>query len=273
MRSWQYAILRRVLLPADAPAGPLLVHCDAFRTARLVPRTADQEALLAAHVENLRLLAAGRPVRVPAFNYDFCRTGVFDADRDPSQVGPITEHVRTQAAEWRTPTPVFNVAGWGDAPGGPLEPLLDPFGAGSFFEELAVVAWYGAPFSSTTLIHYAERRAGGPAYRYDKDFHGEVTQGGRTDRVTLRYHVRPLGFELEYDWPRLAREADDAGVRRRLDERGIVHWAPAAELVELWAGALRADPLALLEPATRERAARELERLGRRFELADFEQA
>lgn len=242
-----------------------------------MPRMADPAAMLAAHVDNLRVLAAGRPVWVPTFNYDFCRTGLFDADRDPSQVGPITERVRGHAAEWRTPTPVFNVAGWGEAPrgGDVLAPIVDPFGDGSLFEDLTarsgIVAWYGAPFASTTLIHHAERRAGGTPYRYDKDFQGEVTHGGRAHRVTLRYHVRPLGFELEYDWPRLAAEADAAGIRRPLDGRGIVTWAPAAALAELWTGALRRDPLALLDLATRDRVARELERLGRRFELADFE--
>ncbi|MGE3361691.1 MAG: hypothetical protein AB7O92_34155 [Acidimicrobiia bacterium] len=50
-------------------------------------------------------------------------------------------------------------------------------------------------------------------------------------------------------------------------------WAPARALRTHWVGALTADPLALLDADARAWVEPMLERLGRRFELCDFEPA
>lgn len=266
-----------IALPPSAPPGPVLVHCDALRAAAFVPRAVSRSELSSSHLEALKTLAQGRDIWVPTFNYDFLRTGQFDSSRDPSQVGPITEAFRLASARWRTPTPVFNFAGTGSQPAIAVDDgsVVDPFDSSSAFALVCSlqgsIAWYGALLSSTTLLHHAERASGDLRYRYDKLFGGFVTHQGRTTHVTLRYHVRPMGQHLDYDWPRLEREVLEAGVVRRMDRRGNPRWAPAQLLRDFWVAGMRQDPLALLDQESRAWVDRRLQELGRPFVLEDFE--
>lgn len=255
----------------------MLVHCDAFRAAGFVPRSRSRGELLSSHLDALERLAHGRDLWIPTFNYDFLRTGTFDSSSDPSQVGPITEAFRVSRAAWRTPTPVFNFAGTGGPPPTELEQgsVVDPFDSSSLFALAGSldgsVAWYGATLSSTTLLHHAERLAGGPIYRYDKPFRGVIRHEGCSTQLTLLYHVRPTGHHLDYDWPRLDRETIDAGVVRRIGNREHARWAPAQLLIDFWVARLREDPLALLDQESRAWVDPRLQQLGRPFLLGDFE--
>jgi aminoglycoside 3-N-acetyltransferase len=259
-----------------APSGPVLVHCDALRAAAFVPLSHSRGELLSSHLDTLEKLAHGRDLWVPTFNYDFLRTGTFDSSSDPSQVGPITEAFRVSRAMWRTPTPVFNFAGTGAPPPTDIGDgsVVDPFDSSSLFALAGSldgsVAWYGATLSSTTLLHHAERLAGGPIYRYDKLFRGVVRHQGSSTQLTLNYHVRPMGHHLDYDWPRLERETIEAGVVRRIGGREHARWAPARLLTDFWVGRLRDDPLALLDEESRTWVDRRLQALGRPFVIEDF---
>lgn len=223
------------------------------------------------------MAAAGRPLWMPAFNYRFLRSGTFDVAADPSEVGPLTEHYRTQAAGWRTPVPVFSIAGSGPPPRTAVAVEIDPFGADSDFAVLeragGVLLFYGAPFSTTTILHHAERSPSGPAYRYDKRFPGTVVLPDGTARVTvLLYHVRPAERHLDYDWDRLLADAVAAGICRvwEADLTRLVA-ASVRGLVGFWRERLATDRLYPLDARSREWVEPLLERLGRRFELADFE--
>ena len=254
-----------------------MIHCDALRAAAFVPRATSGRELLSSHLDALNTFAQGRDIWLPTFNYDFLRTGRFDSAADPSRVGPITEAFRTSRASWRTPTPVFTFAGVGERPGITLEDgsVADPFDDASAFALLCSgqgsVAWYGAQLSATTLLHHAERASGALGYRYDKLFEGSVAHLGRTAQVTLRYHVRPMGQHLDYDWPRLEQESLEAGVVRQLDRRGNARWAPAQLLRDFWVTAMRQDPFALLDQESRAWVDRRLRALGRSFAREDFE--
>jgi aminoglycoside 3-N-acetyltransferase len=263
-------------LAADLGQGPLFVHSDPFRTARLVPASRDRRTFLDSHVALLREIAGTRTLVIPGFNYDFPRTRRFDVAQDPVQLGPIPEHFRTTVSAWRTSIPIFSVCGIGEEPPVGWGEGTDPFGGDSVFAWLvdkdAVVMYYGDTFHYNTIVHHAERVAGGPLYRYDKIFSGTVRMAdGTTVAGSLDYHVRPLGKGLEYDWPRLLDEALAAGVCRRVEGRPEVLAASARELCALWVENLRSDPLSLLDAATLEWVRPELEKLGRRFEIGDFE--
>ncbi|MEZ5260650.1 MAG: AAC(3) family N-acetyltransferase [Acidimicrobiales bacterium] len=171
--------------------------------------------------------------------------------------------------------PVFSVCGTGAPfPGAaPGDGELDPFGDRSAFAALAeadgVIVWYGAPLSSTTMIHHAERSAGGPLYRYDKHFDGVTWAAGRQHRTSLRYHVRPWGRHLDYDWPRLAADLATHGILQPLRPEPVSHFRPRS-----------ADPLGGGSECRPARLARHrgpgwvellLDWLGRRFEHRDFE--
>ena len=263
-------------LVASSGSGPVFVHSDPFRTARIVKPVRDRNAFLDAHIDVLREAANGRDLWLPTFNYDFPRTHVFDVANSPSQLGPIPERFRVSAAEWRTPVPIFPVAGIGGQPGISWGDNTDPFGDESIFAELVrrdgVVLYYGDTFHYNTLVHFAERVAGGPVYRYDKTFRGTVVlDDGASIEGSLHYHVRPLGTGLDYDWPRLLQEALDAGVCQRLDEYPEILAASASKLCELWVSAMKRDRFALLDENTRKWAEPAIEEIGRRFVITDFE--
>lgn len=257
-------------------SGPTLVHSDVAQAIGAVAPTRDRATLLARHADLLEAVAGDRPLWVPVFHYGFTRTRRFDVTDDPSEVGALSEHVRTQRAQWRTEVPVFSVAGTGTRPDVPASGTVDPFDAQSAFGRLAdadgALVFHGAPFASCTFIHHVERLAGGPVYRYDKDFAGEVVAPHGTHACVLRYHVRPMGRHLEYDWPRLEADLAAAGVLRQVVARGArARVLRARDLRSFWAERLAEDPLHLLDADSRAWVAPEFERLHRRFRIADFE--
>jgi aminoglycoside 3-N-acetyltransferase len=267
---------RIAALIGEMGSGPVFVHIDAFRAARLIEPVRDRTAFLDAHVSLLRDATDGRALWCPTFNYEFGKSRVFDVAKSESQLGPVTERFRTAAAEWRTPIPIFTVAGIGGQPRQSWGEGTDPFGPGSMFGELVeadgVILYYGDTFDSNTLVHQAERVHGGPVYRYDKIFPGEVVMpDGERIRGSLVYHVRPLGTGLDYDWARLQEEALEAGVCRRLDGVPGILAASAKALHDRWVADIRRDPCALLDDKTRKWVEPAVEELGRRFVLTDFE--
>lgn len=256
--------------------GPVFVHSDPFRAARLVTPVRDRAAYLDSHISIMKEAAVGRVLWLPSFNYDFPKSHVFDVRASESQLGPLPERFRTHHAEWRTPIPMFSICGTGPAPLPSWGADTDPFGDDSIFAELVradgVVLYYGETFHYNTIVHFAERVSGGPVYRYDKFFPGKVVMAdGATLDGSLNYHVRPLGTGLDYDWQRLLDEAIAAGVCRRLDERPEVLAASARGLCELWVKDMRRDPFALLDEKTRKWVEPAMEELGRRFDIGDFE--
>lgn len=266
-----------IRLPSDAPSGVVLAHTDALRTRNLIEGKLDRAGFLNAQLEVIAELTDGRPTWFPTFNYDFLGTKRYSVSGDVCQVGSINEFVRVERADWRTTTPVFNFAGTGVRPAdarinGAVCPFDELSVFGQCFESDGIVLWYGAPFSSATILHYAESRAGGPLYRFDKDFAGTVLDDGRESEVTLRYHVRPLDRHLEYDWARIMPVLLASGVVRQLGDGPPVFWSSARALIETWVEELERDPLFLLDEASREWVAPELAGLGRRFELSDFEE-
>ena len=257
-------------------SGPVFVHSDPFRAARMVKPVRDRTAYLDAHIDVLCRAAGDRSLWLPTFNYDFPKSGVFDVQESESQLGPIPERFRTSAASWRTPIPIFSVAGIGYDPQSRWGPETDPFGPRSIFAELVnqdgVVLYYGETFHYNTLVHCSERKAGGPVYRYDKIFPGRVVMSdGSTVEGSLTYHVRPMGTGLDYDWPRLLTEAINAGVCYRMDGAPEILAASARGLNDLWVSNLRHDPFSLLDAKTREWAEPKANELGRRFLISDFE--
>jgi aminoglycoside N3'-acetyltransferase len=247
---------------------------------RLVRGLKSRVEMLEHHVLAIQKLVDGRAVWMPAFNYDFCRTGYYNTRTSVSQVGPIPEFFRLERAVWRTPTPVFSITGQGEPPkrSSSLLGLVDPFGSSSSFADLTVgqgiVVWYGAPITALTIMHYAERMSGGssgPLYRYDKLFAGRIVDGDDEHRVVLNYHVRPLVGRVQYDRPRIEADLRREGIFRDLDAHGDVRWAPAQDLSDYWIEQLNRDPLYLLDDQSRTWVSGQLSRLGRRFTIEDFE--
>jgi len=164
-----------------------------------------KEATLEAHADAILGAAEGRTVLFPTFNYDWCRTGRYDPDSDPSQVGELNEWVRVNRADYRTLTPVFNFAVVSKLPLAPWLPSSCPFAHRSVFSWLvmkgATVLGYGAPLYNCSALHVAEYFAHAP-YRYVKDFRGFIAGDGKPH--TLHYPVAPPEG-VTYDWAKVER--------------------------------------------------------------------
>lgn len=261
----------------DLYPGPILVHSDPFSTMKLIASGLPREDALAAHVENISKIGGDRQVMMPSFNYDFTTTGMYDPAMSPAQVGVINEWFRIRASTWRSSTPVFSFTGNGLEPDSTwaADGAINPFDEYSLFSRVAdldgEIVWYGAPFSSTTLIHHSETAAGGPQYRYDKHFGGTViTVADGPVAVDLLYHVRPQGMVLTYDWARLLTDLTEAGIHRRTGLTNVAK-ASARLLREFWVEKLESDPLYLLTAESVSWVKPKLQELGRRFEISDFE--
>lgn len=263
---------------SEAGSGPILVHSDLARVMSVVAPERSPRALLGRHIKLLQEVAGKRPLWFPTFNYDFTRSGHFSVSDDPSQVGALSEFARNSFTCWRTPIPVFSMAGNGPIPDPVLSYELDPFGLQSAFSILVeldgAILLHGAGLQSCTTIHHAERKTGGPVYRYDKLFSGEVVDfDGSCREHVFRYHVRPMGRRLDYDWSRLRTELQEACIACEVTVpggTGLVLGARA--LVNHWSQQIRHDPLYLLDAESRAWVAPVLDRLGRPFQLEDFEE-
>lgn len=268
---------------SDAVSGPVLVHSDVSRVMGAIKPTTDRTTLLQRHVEVLEGASADG-LFFPTFNYGFPGTGIYDVEADPSEVGVLSEYARQHWAEWRTPMPIFSFVGRGEAPSGTGDVAspgteLDPFDDASLFGHLrrarGTVLMYGAPFRSFTGIHHIEAMAGRPAYRYDKWFSGRLVRAGEAAApLRLRYHVRPLGMRLDYDWPRLREDALEGGELTVLRAPGVtVEALDFSALAGRWADRIQAEPMFLLDDASKALVGPKLAELGRRFALSDFEEA
>jgi len=232
-------------------AGPLLLHTDLFRCGIWQGINNRQQAYLLG--EELLLYALnGRTALIPTFNYDFCRTGVYDVDQCSSQVGALSNYLRQKYRNTRTQTPVFHFCQL-NTPTFSLSAASNCFGDTSTFAELVAqegsIGFLGASFSSNTFLHHVEELAD-VGYRQHKLFPGTVKNKDRTTPVTLTYRVRPLDppDSVVYDWERLESDLHKQGILRAT-QLGTVRFQTlrASSLLEFWLQQLRRDPLYLLE--------------------------
>ncbi len=243
-----------------------------------MPKVRGRLAILEAHHEKLETIVHGREIWMPTFNYDFLSSGSFAPQFDPSQVGALNESFR-KTADWRSNVPVFNFCGTGKSPiESSVSSTIDPFDGDSVFAKLVQlngsIYWYGAPISSVTFLHHVESVSGGPLYRYDKLFHGQILLGGTAVAVSLKYHVRPLTGPVAYDWDKIIQDGFRAQVIEKVPNAvdAPLFQANARALLELWRDRLLTDPLYLLNQESRAWIEPWLQRLGRRFQIEDFEE-
>lgn len=252
--------------------GPTLVHSNAMKTMPLIKVSPSREAILNGHVELLHKIASSENLLVPTFNYQFPKTRLFDLDNTPSEVGHISEFYRHNIASWRSHDPMFSISGSG-TPFIKDTEIQCSFDNNSIFSHLSknngYVLFYGADFSSATIIHHVEFKAG-VAYRYWKSFDGMCKQGDSLNKVILRSHFRPMGRHLDYDWPRLTSDLFEANILNQ--HFSSVIGCYAKHLIDFWLSKLESDPLYLLDTESRNWVEPMLSELGRGFIQSDFEE-
>lgn len=256
------------------PRAPVLMHVDMARVGVIVDGLASRDEMLDRFWHCIKEAAFPRPVVLPTFNYDFCRTGVYRPITDPCQVGALNEYVRRCHPERRTLTPIFNFVtasslslAWG--------PACNVFGEDSSFAELyrlgASVALLGTDFASNTFKHFVEEKAA-VGYRYPKRFSGVIELPGLESPVTVTYRVRPRGTRMRYDNLRLEQECQKCGILHRTTVgEGHLLWFQMDKLLDHWMQALRQDEFHLLDDESRVEAQVLYRKLGRPLRLEQFE--
>lgn len=229
----------------------------------IVDRVKSRTAMLSDYESLIQGIVGERCLLFAAFNYQFCRDGIYDVIRSPVEVGILNDHVRQLYPGQRTRTPVFNFCVLRNR-GLSLAPVENPFSEVSTFGELAArkaqIVLFGAGLDAATFLHHAEEVAN-IGYRYIKPFPGEILEpDGTRIPITLRYRVRPflpaqespLDSGLVYDWPRLEAESARAGILREhpLGHGRLLH-ARADTLLDFWAARLKEDELYMLTPESR----------------------
>lgn len=236
------------------PSSLWAFHTDIGRLG-LVGEPKTKNEALAVYLRAIVETAEQRLLLFPTFNYDFCRTGIYDVLEDTCQVGQLNEYVRGCFPYQRTQTPVFNFCVLGDTQFS-MTAAVNPFSSESTFGHLvarqAGVVLFGAGLSSNTFIHHVEEMAD-VGYRYIKPFPGEILYDGERYRITLKYRVRPLmSGAVEYDFERLYSDLLARGILRRYRlGHGWVHFYRADELFEYWLLQLNTDELFLLTGSSR----------------------
>lgn len=254
----------------------LLIHSDLMKGFNLP--FLNRNDFLVSHYKELEGLHDNLNIWMPSFNYEFLKDKAFSIENSKSQVGSLSEYFRKNISNWRSPVPVFSFSGIGNVP--PLvsnSSLIDPFGLNSDFNYLydnnAWLMHYGSSFSSSTILHYAERISKKMTYRYDKLFAGEVfSLDNKVTEVTIKYHVRPLNKYIGYDWTKIEKDLIDEGILVKLEnEKTKISLCKITDLIDFWILKLNINPYYLLDEESKLWIMPALDKLGRPFLITDFE--
>lgn len=254
----------------------VLIHTDVLKGMKFPIK--DKSTFLELHHKFLLEYTQEKSLFFPSFNYSCLRSGKYIIHEDKVQVGVLNEYLRGNELYKRDLMPVFNFISNINDNYISVEnnDIIDPFGINSTFGFLnknkSYLLHYGSNFNSSTIIHYIERISEKLVYRYDKQFLIEVVSNDTTKVVKLNYHVRPLEFDLEYDWKKLEGDLKSQNlIQEYKNGRTNILGIKIDQLVNYWIEKLCDDPLYLLDEQSKYNVLEKLDKLGSKFELKHFE--
>jgi aminoglycoside 3-N-acetyltransferase len=183
------------------------VHTDFYKYALFFLKTKknyfNKKKIMTDMCQNLIKLTKGKII-IPTYNYDFPKTKKFDYHRDKSQVGVFSEFFRKKYKNNRTKTPMFSTC---TADKNLIfynkQKEFDPCGKDSEFDYLAKnkgkIIFFGADFAPSFIMYIERCSSNGALYRYKKEFNGRTYNNGKYTSCCLKYEVRPLSINIEYD--------------------------------------------------------------------------
>ena len=105
-----------------------------------------------------------------------------------------------------------------------------------------------------------------------KHFKGKVITETGESEILLKFHVRPMGKHLDYDWVKIEDELYKVGILKKFtDDKAIILLCPIYELVNFWIEKIKENPLYFLDKESIKWVAPMLDSLGRPFLISDFE--
>jgi aminoglycoside 3-N-acetyltransferase len=259
---------------ASIDSDAVVLHTDLLRI-RFSRPSCSLQRQLADLFQMIAECSAGRTLLFPTFNYDFCRTRVYDPLVDPCQVGILNEYVRQLHPDQRTLTPIYNFSLCNNRTFS-LEPVENPFSEVSTFAEIvrqgSVVVFFGASFGANTFIHYPEEVVA-VGYRYLKPFPGVIRRDHSDQHIVLDYRVRPLiKGAVDYDWDRLALDLFENGLLHQFPlGSGRLLWFRADRLLEYWCMRMAEDELYFLTATSRRKTKELYEQYGKPLRYESIE--
>lgn len=252
----------------------LLVHTDIRRGFNLDFK-GKKDIFLSNHMNCL--LDFNCDIYMPVFNYNFAKTKLFDVVNDNSQVGVLNEFFRKNFAQWQTPIPFYSIAGIGEIPEFSFSDNINLFDHSSIwgflYKKNSAIMYYGASFSSTTIIHFVEKISNNLFYRYEKQFYGQINlDANKMKNICVNMHVRPLNHYLDYDWVRLERDLYQNEILIQFKEgQTDIRIINIKALVDFWLMKISDNRLYFLDSKSVLWIKPLLEKLNRPFRQSDFE--
>ncbi len=229
----------------------VVVHANTFAFGKM-------DDICAGVIEALQhRLLPHQTLLMPAFSWEFCRTGHYHYRNTPSEVGALSEHFRVLPGIERTPCPIYTYCGYGPR----FQELAEHSQSESvwgedsifkkFYELNARIVGLGQPLSKCgTVFHYAEQLVDVP-YRYLKTFHGKADFGGGEASYSKQMYNRRLDVPVMNEMAPIIEDMDKRHeVLRANVGMGVVESIRTQEAVDATVKLLEEDPLCLL--ATRD---------------------
>ncbi len=254
---------------------PVIVHTDLGKLNRSTLKSInrDTEVLKGIH-QYLKSSLSEYELWFPAFNYSYAKSRKFDVANDPVQVGALNDSLRFSKEYLRSHVPIFSFLRERTHTPAYFSSRVNPFSDfgeyGEFQERGGLIILFGASIEALTFIHRAEAVFDIP-YRYEKEFPGQVIVDGTEKDVTLQYLVRPLDYSLEYDWQKIGSLLEKNFIPIEINSlKGYVVYH-SQTLMSFMLEMYIEDPFWTLKEDTKKLVEMKLEKLGRRFQLTDFE--
>ncbi len=257
------------------PDVPVVLHSDLLKIG-LTNKPTERLEICRDYEQALQEALKERALLIPTFNYDFCKTGVYDRLHSPSQVGALSDYFRLHYPQLRSFTPIFNFVILHKNESLSLKASHNVLGADSLFSTLhkqkGLVLFLGAPFSSNTFIHYVEE-CNHIGYRYLKKFSGNVVDADKKISISIDYRVRPqIEPMLGYDFSKLLQEAKEAKiVKECVVGHGTLLYFQAEMLFDFWSKKMEKDELYLLTADSKKQVQELSQVMGYPFILDMFE--
>ena len=211
---------------------------------------------------------------IPAFNYDFGETKVFDAKNDQSQVGALTEYIRKDKGIQRSHVPFYSTLSSKNFV--KTQEKIFPFGKNSifdiFYKKSGTIIQYGCNFKDgLTMLHYIEQIDKVPVYRYEKIFNGQIILNNINVPCEVKMHVRPKNFLINYDWEKIILDLENQNLIIKSNINVNIRAMSSNLITDFISEKMQYDELYLLNSECKNRVKKKLDSLGRSFNILDFE--
>nr|MBI1232828.1 hypothetical protein [Cytophagales bacterium] len=191
----------------------LMIHSRLFSLGR-IPTGASKEKFADIFINTLlNRVGAKGTLLFPTFTLSTCKSGIFDVDKTPSEMGMLSERARSRPDSTRTYHPIYSVALMGKLIESVVEAKITScFGEGAIFDVLHSLNYSGTskgkvkfltigidtPPEAVTYIHSIEEKMKVP-YRYHKTFPCIIHANGIDSTVDVEFYVRYLNENNIFD--------------------------------------------------------------------------